>query len=215
MLTLGIHCAGANCNIALLDGIDRLATLSEPMKRGHDERLPMLTEALLHSARLSVADINAFAVCVGPGSFTGIRVGVAFARGLALANGTTAIGVTSLEAMVHAAAGQKAIAVLPAKQRPPDLSFWTQGFQTSSLSDPIEIGADTLAGYFTADTVGIAPDDLLNRMSDLIKCAGWVPSVSDAEAVARFAASSEKGDHRPASPVYARDPDAVPAPPLV
>src|SRR5438876_4695058 len=70
---------------------------------GHAERLmPMIAE-VMQEAGLAFSDIERIAVTVGPGSFTGVRVGVAAARALALASGITAVGATSLAVMAHQA----------------------------------------------------------------------------------------------------------------
>lgn len=78
----------------------------ELRERGHAERLmPMIAEAM-EEAGLAFADIDRVAATVGPGSFTGVRVGVAAARGLALASGIATVGATSLAVMAHQA-GEK------------------------------------------------------------------------------------------------------------
>lgn len=69
------------------------------MARGQAERLFPLIEELLSDAGLGLAELNAVAVGVGPGNFTGLRIAVAAARGLSLALGKPAIGVPNLEAM--------------------------------------------------------------------------------------------------------------------
>ncbi len=214
MLILGIHCAGAYCDVALLEGETVLARESEPMKRGHDQKLPILTKNVSSSAGISLAEVKCFAVCVGPGSFTGTRVGVAFARGLALANGSTAVGVTSLEAMSLAANSAPALAILPAKQRLPDISFWTQGFDGPHLPDPAEISAEDLSNFAAGTQIGLAPEALLSDAESYVPDLDWRAGISDAETVARYAARHQ-GKLRPASPVYVREPDAVPAKPLV
>ena len=75
----------------------------EVRERGHAERLmPMIAE-VMEEAGLAFSDIGRIAVTVGPGTFTGVRVGVAAARGLALASGMAAVGATSLAVMAHQA----------------------------------------------------------------------------------------------------------------
>ena len=75
----------------------------EVRERGHAERLmPMIAE-VMQGAGLAFSDIGRIAVTVGPGTFTGVRGGVAAARGLALASGVTTVGATSLAVMAHQA----------------------------------------------------------------------------------------------------------------
>lgn len=71
------------------------------MQRGQAEHLMPMLEEVLAEARLGWADLDAIAVGTGPGNFTGIRIGVAAARGLALGLGRPAIGVSTLEAIAH------------------------------------------------------------------------------------------------------------------
>lgn len=71
--------------------------------KGHAERLMAVIDEALAKAGSSYADLGAITVSVGPGSFTGVRVGVAAARGLALALGIPAVGVTTLEALARQA----------------------------------------------------------------------------------------------------------------
>ena len=69
--------------------------------KGHAEHLMAVIETALEEAGTAYADLGGVAVSVGPGSFTGVRVGVAAARGLALALKIPAVGVTTLEALAH------------------------------------------------------------------------------------------------------------------
>ncbi|MFT3728505.1 MAG: tRNA (adenosine(37)-N6)-threonylcarbamoyltransferase complex dimerization subunit type 1 TsaB [Terricaulis sp.] len=86
------------CSVALVRG-DESWALSEPMQRGQAERLaPMAAEALAQSG-LKWSDVTRIVVTTGPGSFTGVRVGLSFARALALALKAPCVGVSTLEAL--------------------------------------------------------------------------------------------------------------------
>ncbi|MEQ9694278.1 tRNA (adenosine(37)-N6)-threonylcarbamoyltransferase complex dimerization subunit type 1 TsaB [Shimia sp. SDUM112013] len=97
-LTLAFDTSGRHCAAALLkDGV-MIGGLSEDMARGQAERLMPLLQDVLSSAGYDWADLTAIGVGVGPGNFTGIRISVSAARGLALALGVPAVGVSTFEA---------------------------------------------------------------------------------------------------------------------
>src|ERR1700730_8899860 len=100
MRVLAIDTALAACSAAVLDteygGI--VASESLPMVRGHAEALMPLLQRVMNQARMTFADIDRIAVTPGPGSFTGLRVGIAAARGIALAADKPAVGLSTLSA---------------------------------------------------------------------------------------------------------------------
>jgi len=100
MLVLAIDTALAACSAAVLDTEQAtlLASASLPMARGHAEALMPLVERVMAAAGIGFAALDRIAVTTGPGSFTGVRVGVSAARGLALAADKPALGLTTLSA---------------------------------------------------------------------------------------------------------------------
>ena len=105
MRLLAIDTAAHLCAACILDtetGERGRAVLD--IGKGHAERLMAVIDAALTEAGATHADLDAIVVSVGPGSFTGVRVGVAAARGLALALKIPTVGVTTLEALAREAA---------------------------------------------------------------------------------------------------------------
>ena len=102
---LAFDTSAAHCAAALLCGDRPLLTRVEDMGRGQSERLVPMLEEMLSEAGLGWPDLDAIGVGIGPGNFTGIRIAVATARGLSLALGIPAIGVSGFEAACPAPAG--------------------------------------------------------------------------------------------------------------
>src|SRR5437870_12517126 len=99
MRVLAIDTALEACAVAVLDTAQGvLASESVPMERGHAEALMPLVAHVMSLARTEFTEIDRIAVTTGPGSFTGLRVGISAARGISLASGRPAYGVTTLAA---------------------------------------------------------------------------------------------------------------------
>jgi tRNA threonylcarbamoyladenosine biosynthesis protein TsaB len=101
MRILAIDTALEACSVAVFDteGGSRARSRSLPMARGHAEALMPLIATVMSDARTEFGELDRIAVTVGPGSFTGLRVGVAAARGIGLAAGKPVVGLTTLAAM--------------------------------------------------------------------------------------------------------------------
>jgi tRNA threonylcarbamoyladenosine biosynthesis protein TsaB len=121
MRVLAIDTALGACAAAVLDsGVGALlASESVLMARGHAEAIMPMIARVMDKAQCEFADLNRVAVTVGPGSFTGLRVGISAARGIALAAGKPAIGLSTLSALAapHVAArtGDTIIAAIDAR----------------------------------------------------------------------------------------------------
>jgi tRNA threonylcarbamoyladenosine biosynthesis protein TsaB len=105
MITLALDTSTRTGSCAVLRGGDVLADLPGDAARSHAERLPGDLMDVLARAGLSLPDVDVFAVATGPGSFTGLRVGIATMQGLALAANRPLVGVSVLDALAHAADG--------------------------------------------------------------------------------------------------------------
>lgn len=99
MIVLAIDTALDACSLAVAWGGAVRASLSETMTRGQAERIAPMAREACAAAGVGFDGIDRIAVSVGPGSFTGVRVGLAFARGLAVALHRPCIGVSTLEAL--------------------------------------------------------------------------------------------------------------------
>ncbi len=121
MLILAIDTALDACSAGVLDtDAGKLIALeSQPMKRGHAEALMPLIARVIKQAGIAFASFDRIAVTTGPGSFTGLRVGLSAARGIALAANKPVVGLTTLAAyaapVVSDNAGQPVISAIDAR----------------------------------------------------------------------------------------------------
>jgi tRNA threonylcarbamoyladenosine biosynthesis protein TsaB len=205
MIVLGLDTCLTACSVAVLDGDRVLAHASEVMARGHQERLAPMAEAVMAEAALPFAVLQRIGATVGPGSFTGLRVGVAFAKGLGSALSIPVVGVGALEALAAEAAGLVA-AVIDARRDQVYLQLFEAG---SALMAPDVLPLGTAAARLAELAMG-RPLTLVGSGAPLLAEAAagakvLAPEGCDARHVARLAGS------RPAAPIrplYLRAPDA-------
>jgi tRNA threonylcarbamoyladenosine biosynthesis protein TsaB len=96
---LALDSAGSGCSVMLAAGETVLAAEKCANARGQAERLLPIVDAVMRKSGLSAAALDIVGATIGPGSFTGIRIGLAAVRGIALATGAQSVGVTGFEAI--------------------------------------------------------------------------------------------------------------------
>lgn len=191
-LILAFDTSAAHCAAALLSGGRLLASADESMATGQAERLvPLLAEVLARGGA-GWRDLSLVAVGTGPGNFTGVRIGVAAARGLALGLGIPAVGVTRFQAL---ALGLDWPLTLVEDARRGEVYALRLPGGAPALMSPEQAAA--LGGPFAGSAAGRMPGPEL------------APRYPLAEAVARVAAAMAPGQPRPA-PFYLRGADAAP-----
>lgn len=99
MLILAVDCATPVAGIALSDGEKIMAEYSLNSKRPHSENFMPMIDKCLQDCSCSLRDLDAIAITSGPGSFTGIRIGMATVKGLSLGSGVPIIAISTLEAL--------------------------------------------------------------------------------------------------------------------
>lgn len=211
-LLLALDTAGARCSAAVFDmGEGRVLASAEPeIGRGHAEALMDTIAGVLDAAGVSYVDLSRIAVTAGPGSFTGIRVGVSAARGLALALGVPVVGVSTLEALAE--------------------PFWGKGASVLAVQDArrgeVYAALYDQNGIVIREAVALSPDDLAAFCRDVAAprlvgngsqiALARLPGarvVSDSglvsvAAVARLGAAKTPGEA--VRPLYLRSADAKP-----
>ncbi|WP_085341006.1 tRNA (adenosine(37)-N6)-threonylcarbamoyltransferase complex dimerization subunit type 1 TsaB [Aquidulcibacter paucihalophilus] len=112
MLILAIDTALNACSVAVLRSGEVLVSRVEPMAKGQAERLAPMVGEVLAEAGVTAPQIDRIAVTRGPGAFTGLRIGLAFARGFALALDRPCLGISTLEVLAHGAAAPRILAAI-------------------------------------------------------------------------------------------------------
>jgi tRNA threonylcarbamoyladenosine biosynthesis protein TsaB len=214
MLVLALDTALAACSAAVLDSQrGLLAAKSIPMLRGHAEALLPVVEQVMDAAGVAFANLDRIAVTVGPGSFTGLRVGVSAARGIALAASKPAVGVTTLAAFAAPAQVEMPIVPVLAVVDARHAQVYAQVFGDGTAAEPrITSQREAL------DLVPAGPVRLAGNAAALLAVdwsTGRPPPVSvadkpapDIEWVARLGVVAEVA--APPKPLYLRAPDARP-----
>jgi len=206
MIVLAIDTAGTGCHAALYDP-DRdmvLGAAGADIGRGHAERLMEFVDGALDAAGVDLHAVGRIAVTIGPGSFTGIRVGVAAARGLSLALGVPAVGVSSLVAL---AADRKAGAPLLVAMDAKRGDVYWQRF----AADGTEASPPAIATLEDACAIAAEGEDALVGSAAALLREG-TPAEGDGVSiatVARLGARLDPQAHLP-KPLYLRGPDAKP-----
>jgi tRNA threonylcarbamoyladenosine biosynthesis protein TsaB len=211
-MILAIDCSANLCAACIYDVANdhELGRAVRDLGRGHAEHLIAVIDEALAAAGTSYSDLTAIAVSIGPGSFTGIRVAVAAARGLALALGIAAIGVDTLEALaaeVRASDGAKPVmSALASGQENVQLAVYDAlGGVVYSPAIMTMQNAAELASKTQAVLAGTAAPQLTTLSGRQV--ASTQPT-ADIAVYARLAAAKGPGD-KP-SPLYLREPDAKP-----
>ncbi len=210
MIVLALDTSGVDCSACVYDSAsDRvLGEVCETIGKGHAERLMAVIDGALEQAQLSLQKVERIGVTVGPGSFTGIRVGVAAARGFALSLGIEALGVTTLETLaLHyllANPGRPVAVGLDAKRDEAYLQTFSADGSPLRDASLLSLEDSRLAiEGFDGAVIGSAAPLFAGAET------GSGPDHFPITSVARAAARKLAGQPKPA-PLYLRGPDARP-----
>ena len=225
MLVLAIETATRDGSVALVRDGRVQADASGDGRVVHAARLPGDALALLPPLGLTLEAVDLFAVCLGPGGFTGLRVGIASAQGLAFATGRPIVGVSALDALAVAALppdGPDAVAgvwmdaargeVFAARYRPDA----THLFGVAAIDDPVSAPPADVAAAWAADAgpgVAVWIGEGVERYRGLVPPAATVvPTPRLAPFIALLgglaAGAGQAGRPHALRPLYVRAADA-------
>ncbi|HUH50005.1 MAG TPA: tRNA (adenosine(37)-N6)-threonylcarbamoyltransferase complex dimerization subunit type 1 TsaB [Mycoplana sp.] len=208
MILLAIDTSGSGCNAAIYDsGADKtLGAAGEDIGRGHAERLMEFIDLALGKAGVDLPQIERIAVTIGPGSFTGIRVGVAAARGLSLALGIPSVGVTTLACLaaqhLRDRPGTPVFVAIDAKRGEAYCQAFSADGQPASKAAVLSLDEARIAAAAAGGTV-------IGSAAPLFGATAGASDTLSIDMVARLGALADPAADRP-KPLYLRGPDAKP-----
>lgn len=215
MRVLAIDAALEACSAAVLDTNDGIASETLVVTRGHAEALIPLIARVMNGAGIEFADLDRIVVTTGPGSFTGLRVGISAARGIALATGKPAIGLSTLAGfaapLIADDDNTQVVAAIDARH---DLVY----LQVFGVNGRTLVGPRTATLRDAARVAMTAPARIIGSAAEKL-AAAWPKGAEppllveqrgapDIDWVARLGAAAE--GHDPPKPLYLRAPDAQP-----
>jgi tRNA threonylcarbamoyladenosine biosynthesis protein TsaB len=224
MKVLALDSATNACSVALLDDGRLLARRFRALARGHAEVLMPMVEEAAREAGVALGAVDLIAVTVGPGAFTGIRIGLAAARAMALAAGRPCLGVTTTEAVAAAVpAAERARGTVLVVVETKRADVYAQPFapDLEPLAPPLALGLDDLvAATRTRGGEVTLVGDAAARVAPALVAAGipltmsGAPGAPDAAIVAgralsRWRALGQPTALAPPRPLYLRVPDVT------
>jgi len=207
MIILALDTCMDACSVALTEDGRALAAISEPMQRGHQERLAPMVAEVFAAAGLKPTALDRIAVTIGPGSFTGLRVGLAFAKTMALALDRPCVGIGTLEALALSAGPGFVAACLDARRGRVYLQAFADGraVMAPDILD-IEVAAARIAELWSGGPARIAGSGAELVAGVLPGASVDVSVVPNPVVIAHLAATRDATV--PPRPLYLRAPDA-------
>ena len=221
MFVMGLDTSLQRCSVAILSDGNIVGIKKEDMERGHAERLAPMVADLLNETALKISDFDRVCVVVGPGGFTGVRIALAFARGLGIGTKAAIVGISSLAALAAGAtnaAGAATIApIIDARRGQVYAGLYTTSGDV--IVHPF-VSEPQLALNSLADALGgrncLAIGTGASLLADLPET--WSRSNEfdqiDPVAVAQLGVKSDVSKSPPI-PLYLRAPDAKPPKPSI
>lgn len=213
MKTLAVDTSNKIASVSVFDDNKLLNEKFSDDQKTHSEKLLPIIDELLKEEGISITDIDMFVICVGPGSFTGIRIGVSTIKGMAQALNKKVIAVTSLEGLIEMANSENVCAIINARHG----NVYAQIKHNGMLLEPdcknIEDVINELKGYNEKFIiVGDATDEFENLLKEEVDCEVFDKKIERSSDVGKFALNKYFQDENAAKipheilPIYLRKP---------
>lgn len=198
------------CSVGILDG-SKTIERTETVLRGHAERLFVMVESAMAEAGFDFPDLDRIAVTVGPGSFTGVRIGVSAARGFALVAHVPVVGMSTLAAHAESArrGGANGPVVALLTSRGGEVSGQLFAADRSAVGEPLQDRPDFFAALARRERATLAGSGA-DAVAALEPGLRVIHHRSAPELSALIAIAVDDRFALPPKPIYLRPPDAVP-----
>ena len=213
MKTLAVDTSNKIASVSVFDDNNLLNEKFSDDQKTHSEKLLPIIDELLKEEGISIGDVDMFVVAVGPGSFTGIRIGVSTVKGMAQALNKKVIAVTSLEGLIEMADNKNVCAIINARHG----NVYTQIKYNNNLLEPdcksINEVVDELKNYNEKFIiVGDATIEFENLLKEELDCEIFDKKIEGSSDIGKFALNKYFGDENIAKipheilPIYLRKP---------
>ncbi len=198
------------CSAGIWRGDQPLASRTEPMMRGHAEAIIPMIDAVMAEANVAMDDITRLGVTIGPGTFTGVRLGLAAMRAIAIARALPLIGVSSFWAMAQADITGLPVTICVAARSG---VFYMQNFEVAPCADakaaPQIIAQDDVADFCPPTPFAVVGSGA-SALAAVLSHAQISPAPAwpDIARVAQYTRTAPLPDALP-EPIYLRPPDAT------
>ena len=195
MKILAVDTATVSCGVGVIDGDALLAETITTVAETHSKHLMRMVDLTLNLAQCSLSDIDGFAITIGPGSFTGIRIGLSTVKGLAFASGKPLTGVSTLDVLASQCAldGKLICSMLDARKSEVYLCFYRYRNEQLAKEGPEIVIAPAAAlkeirepCIFNGDGAGIYREVIKAQVGEFAHFADAGDNVIRAATVARL-----------------------------
>lgn len=174
MTCLGIDTSGNHLTVFIMRDKNVLSVYHENVGLKHSVTLMPVIEDLLEKLNIKVSDVDVFCTVVGPGSFTGIRIGVSTVKALAYSLGKKVLAVTSFESLAYNTIDKSVVTVIDARHE----NYYVCGFENGNITiQPCFMGLDDLKKLENIPMISDVKIPVSSTVGDLV--GGFISAVKD------------------------------------